>query len=61
MAKLLALALEKAKSLGIYEVLVLCDEINTASERTILRNGGVPDTDFIEEDGNVIKRYCITI
>jgi predicted acetyltransferase len=59
--KLLALALEKAKSLGIYEVLVVCDDINTASERTILRNGGVPDTDFIEEDGNVIKRYWITL
>lgn len=59
--KLLALSLEKAKELGLQKVLVVCDENNVASEKTILKNGGVPDTSFIEEDGNVVKRFWIEI
>ncbi|MDQ8734148.1 GNAT family N-acetyltransferase [Paenibacillus sp. LHD-38] len=57
---LLALALEKARQLGISKVLVVCDESNLASERTIVRNGGVPDTSYTEENGNVIKRFWIS-
>lgn len=59
--KLLSLSLDKAKELGIHKVLVVCDKGNTGSEKTILNNGGVPDTDFIEEDGNIIKRFWIEI
>lgn len=58
-AKLLALALEKTKELGIHQVLVVCNESNLASERTIIKNGGKQDTSFTEEDGNVVKRYWI--
>lgn len=57
--KLLALALEKAKELGLKSVLVVCDEVNVASEKTILKNGGKPDTNYVEEDGNVVKRFWI--
>ncbi|MFJ7725107.1 GNAT family N-acetyltransferase [Neobacillus sp. NPDC097160] len=57
--KLLSLSLEKAKELGIHKVLVVCDESNIGSKKTILNNGGVSDTDFIEEDGNIIKRFWI--
>lgn len=56
---LLALSLEITKELGIRKALVVCDEDNTASARTILKNGGIPDSDFIEDDGNVIKRFWI--
>lgn len=56
---LLELALHEARKLGIYEALVVCDAVNIASERTIIKNGGIPDADFIEDDGNVIKRYWI--
>ncbi|MCM3783527.1 GNAT family N-acetyltransferase [Neobacillus mesonae] len=59
--KLLSLSLEKAKSLGINKALVVCDEDNIASERTIIANGGIPDNDYIEENGNIIKRYWIYI
>lgn len=59
--RLLALALEKTEELGIESVLVVCDEHNVASEKTILKNGGTPDSNFTEEDGNVIKRFWITI
>jgi predicted acetyltransferase len=57
--QILALALEKAKELGIEKVLVTCDKSNTGSLKTILNNGGVEDIDFIEENGNVVKRYWI--
>jgi len=59
--KLLALALHKTKELGIPKALVVCDATNIGSERTIRNNGGVEDVDFIEEDGNVLKRFWITI
>ncbi|MNO02524.1 hypothetical protein D3C81_2229540 [compost metagenome] len=53
------LSLVEAKKLGIEDVLVVCDAWNIASERTILKNGGRADVDYIEEDGNVIRRYWI--
>jgi predicted acetyltransferase len=45
--KLLALTLDKTKELGIQKVLVVCDEGNVASEKTILNNGGIPDTSYV--------------
>ncbi|WP_239616820.1 GNAT family N-acetyltransferase [Cohnella mopanensis] len=57
--KLLKLSLEQAKRLGINKVLVVCDETNVASEKTIINNRGIPDSNFIEENGNIIKRYWI--
>ena len=59
--KLLSLSLEKAKELGIREALVVCDEENAGSFKTIINNGGIPDFDFIEEDGNIIKRFWIEL
>jgi predicted acetyltransferase len=59
--KLLALSLEKAKEIGIQKALVVCDDGNIGSEKTILNNGGIPDKDYIEEDGNIIKRFWIDI
>lgn len=56
---LLSLALEKAKELGITKALVVCDDWNVPSEKTILKNGGVPDASFTEEDGNIVKRFWI--
>lgn len=59
--RILALSLVKAKELGIDKALVVCDESNIASERTIVNNGGIPDTDYTMEDGNVVKRYWIAL
>ncbi|MDE7554171.1 GNAT family N-acetyltransferase [Bacillus tropicus] len=59
--KLLELSLEKTKKLNITRALVVCDEVNTASEKTILHNGGVRDDDFIEADGNVVRRFWIEL
>lgn len=59
--KLLSLSLEKAKELGIEKVLVVCDVNNIGSEKTILNNGGIPDTNFMEENGNIVKRFWINL
>jgi len=57
--KILELALIEAKKLGIDDVLVVCDANNIGSEKAIVKNGGIPDSDYVEEDGNVIKRYWL--
>lgn len=57
--KMLQLSLVEARKLGIEEVLVVCDADNVASEKTIIKNGGKLDVNFVEEDGNVIKRFWI--
>jgi predicted acetyltransferase len=59
--KLLALSLTKAKELGITKALVVCDEGNSGSEKTIRNNGGIQDTSYIEENGNVILRFWINL
>lgn len=57
--ELLRQALLKAGELGIEKALVVCDDVNIASERTIRRNGGREDNPYTEEDGNVIRRFWI--
>ncbi|MED3624091.1 GNAT family N-acetyltransferase [Neobacillus thermocopriae] len=57
--KLLSLSLEKAKELALEKVLLVCDAKNIGSEKTILKNGGIPDKDFMKEDGTILKRYWI--
>lgn len=52
--------LENAKALGIDKLLITCDADNTASERTIQKNGGRLET-VIEVDGMSIKRYWIEL
>jgi predicted acetyltransferase len=59
--KMLPLALEKCRELGIGKVLVTCDKINIASAKTILKCGGVLENEFKEENSNIIQRYWITL
>lgn len=59
--ELLKLSLQKCRELGIEQALVVCDDVNTASRKTILNNGGIEDTDFIEEDGTIVKRYWVPV
>lgn len=58
-SELLRQALIKAGDLGIERALVVCDAVNTASERTIRKNGGIEDHEYIEKDGNVIRRFWL--
>jgi predicted acetyltransferase len=58
--RMLALALEAARELGLERVLVSCHELNRASARTILANGGVlEDVRVDPSDGERIERYWI--
>ena len=55
------LALEECKKLGIYRVLMTCDKDNIASAKTIVKNGGVLEDEFVNEDGETEQRYWITL
>lgn len=57
--RILAEALLKCKELGIHRVLVTCDADNIGSAKTILHNGGIEDSSFTEDDGNVVRRFWI--
>lgn len=59
-ARMLALALEKCRELGIGRALVTCDDDNVGSARTIEKNGGVLENK-VEEEGKLIRRYWITV
>ena len=56
---ILSKALKKCDELGIHRVLVTCNDDNIGSAKTILKNGGVEDKSFIEEDGTVVRRFWI--
>lgn len=58
--EMLRLNLENARALGIPKVMITCDEDNTASEKTILANGGVYEK-TVCVDGQNIRRYWITL
>jgi len=60
-SRMLAMALDKCRELGIEKVLVSCDKDNIASAKTILKNGGNPGIEFAEDDGNIVQQYWITL
>ena len=56
--KMIGLALEECKKLGIEKVLMVCDKDNIGSAKSIMNNGGILENE-IEVDGNVEQRYWI--
>ena len=59
--KQIALALNECKKLGLSKVLITCKDWNTASERTIIKNGGIFEKALTDENGATFKRFWITI
>lgn len=59
--EMLRLALVEAAKLGLENVLLTCDDTNSASFRTIEGQGGQRDTDFRESNGNLVRRYWIDL
>ncbi|REK71431.1 GNAT family N-acetyltransferase [Paenibacillus paeoniae] len=57
----LAEALKVTKAMGIERVLLVCDQDNEASERTIRRAGGVQDSQRTTDNGEVLKRFWIDL
>ena len=58
--KMIGLALDECRKLGLNKVLMVCDSGNIGSERSIISNGGVFEME-IETEGAVEKRYWITL
>ncbi len=58
--EMLRLDLEHCKAYGLDRVLVTCDAGNTASERTILANGGVFEKE-VQVDGETVRRFWIEL
>ena len=58
--RMLALALEKCRELGIFHVLMVCDKDNPASARVIRKNDGVLENEPVV-DGCPIQRYWIDL
>ncbi len=58
-AKILGMALEYAKTVGIKEAMLACYEDNIPSKKTVLKNGGRLERTF-ESDGKVVEVYYIT-
>lgn len=58
----LALAKEICRSMGMEKILISCYKINTASAKTIQRNGGVLENEVVDErNGEILQRYWITL
>jgi len=59
--KLISLALEECKKLGITKVLMTCDKDNIGSAKTIINNGGILENEVINDEGSLEQRYWITL
>lgn len=58
--KMVALALDECRKLGIERVLMICHTENTASARTIQKNGGILENHAMQGDEE-IERYWIDL
>ena len=58
--QMIALALEECRALGIAQVLMVCNQNNIASAKSIEKNGGVLEN-VLEVDGEFEKRYWIDV
>lgn len=59
--EMIRLALEECKKLGIERVLMTCDKDNIGSARSIIKNGGVLENEFLNDEGKIEQRYWITL
>lgn len=58
--KMIGLALEECKKLGITRVLLVCDKDNIGSAKSIVKNGGILENE-VTRDGTVEQRYWIDL
>lgn len=59
--EILRLGLEYCKMLGLEKVMVACYKENIPSAKTILKNGGVLEREFIHDDGKKVQVYWINL
>lgn len=59
--KMIGLALEECRKLGIKKVLMVCNKENIASAKSIQNNGGVLENEIELEEGKIEQRYWIEL
>ena len=59
-SRMIAMALEECRRLGIERVLMVCDKDNIASALSIQKNGGVLENE-LDDGGTMIQRYWIDL
>ena len=59
--EMIRLALIECKKIGIDKVLMVCDKSNIASSKTIIKNDGILENEFVDENGVIQQRYWIEI
>ena len=59
--KIISLALDECRKLGINKVLITCNKDNIGSAKSIIKNGGILENEVIDEDGIIVQRYWIDI
>ncbi len=59
--KMIGLALEECKKIGIDKVLMVCEKDNIGSAKSIMNNGGVLENEIEDEDGIIKQRYWISL
>ena len=59
--EMIRLSLSECKKLGLDKVLMVCNKSNIASAKTIIKNGGILENEFVTEDGKTYQRYWIHI
>lgn len=59
--KMIKLALQECKKLGIYKVLMVCDKDNIGSAKSIIKNGGMLENEFVNDEGVIEQRYWISL
>lgn len=59
-SRMLSLALEKAKELGLQKVLITCDKENCGSARTIQKNHGILENE-VQDENRITQRYWINL
>lgn len=59
-SNMLSIALEHCKCIGLSKVLITCLKNNIGSAKTIINNGGILDSEDID-NGEIFQRYWINI
>ena len=59
--EMIRLSLIECKKLGIDRVLMVCDKTNIGSAKSIIKNGGVLENEFVDDNGKTQQRYWIEV
>ncbi|ERJ11927.1 GNAT family N-acetyltransferase [Haloplasma contractile] len=60
-SKMLEMALNVSRNeIGLKKVLIVCNQVNHASSKTIQKNGGVLENEVVEE-GKLVQRFWIEL